>query len=178
MKVLLCEDVEKLGWLGDVVEVKNGYARNYLLPQGLATVPSEENIRALADEKAKRAEQRRLVRAQQEQLAKDVEGAEVVVAAKANEQGHLFGSVSEHAIADNLRKQGFAVTDEMVKLDGHVKETGTRDIVLKIAAELKSIIRVTVVSEDASVSEETSAPAEASVTEEEPVVSEEENSES
>ena len=58
MKVLLCEDVDKLGWLGDVIEVKNGYARNYLLPCGLAIVPTEANLKSLAEEKAKRAGQR------------------------------------------------------------------------------------------------------------------------
>ena len=55
MKVLLCEDIQKLGWLGDIVEVNTGYARNYLLPQGLAIVPSEANLKSLAKEKAKRA---------------------------------------------------------------------------------------------------------------------------
>lgn len=160
MKVLLCEDVEKLGWLGDIVEVKNGYARNYLVPQGLATVPTEENIRLLADEKAKRAEERRLVRAEKEKAAQDVEGAEVVLSAKANEQGHLFGSVAERDIAENLRQQGFAVSDEMVKMDGHIKEIGTREVTLRIAADLNAIIRVVVVSE------------------EQPVAGEEENSQS
>ena len=58
MKVLLVEDVEQLGWLGDIVEVKNGYARNYLLPQGLAQMATDENIKGIAEEKAKRAEER------------------------------------------------------------------------------------------------------------------------
>ena len=151
MKVLLCEDVEKLGWLGDVVEVKNGYARNYLLPQGLAIVPTEDNVRSLGDEKARRAEQRKLARQEKERLIESVQGAEVVLSAKANEQGHLFGSVSEHEIADNLRRQGFAVTDEMVKLDGHIKEVGTRQVVLKAAGDLQAIIQVVVVSEDQAI---------------------------
>ena len=94
MKVLLCEDVEKLGWLGDVVEVKEGYARNYLLPQGLAKVATKVNIKAIADEKAQGVEERKSERMRLEESAKAVEGAEAVVAAKANEQGHLFGSVS------------------------------------------------------------------------------------
>ena len=72
MKVLLCDDVEKLGWLGDVVEVKPGYARNYLLPQGLAKIPTEANIKALAEEKARRAAERKLARNRQEALAKAV----------------------------------------------------------------------------------------------------------
>ena len=103
MKVLLCQDVDKLGFYGDVVEVKDGYARNYLLPCGVATVPSEGKIKSMAAERGKRAEQRKLALVQLEKVVAAVEGAEVVVAAKANEQGHLFGSFHERDIAENLR---------------------------------------------------------------------------
>ena len=151
MKVLLCEDVEELGWFGDVVEVKDGYARNYLLPQGVATVPTETNVKSMAEEKAKRAEFRKLAFEKLEQVASAVEGAEAVVAAKANEQGHLFGSVSERDIAINLREQGFEVSDEMVRLDGHIKEVGTHEVTLKIAAELTAKVSVVVVSQDEKV---------------------------
>jgi len=158
MKVLLCEDVEKLGWLGDIVEVKNGYARNYLIPQGIGVVPSDANIRSLAEEKARRAEARRLVREEKERLVQAIEGAAVVLTAKANEQGHLFGSVTEKDIAEQLRQQGFAVADEMVRMDGHIKEVGTREVVLKAASDLKTIVQVTVTAEDQPVvsGEETS----------------------
>jgi len=152
MKLLLLEDIENLGWLGDVVEVKDGYARNYLLPQGLATVPSQVNIDSLADEKAKRAEARRLEREEKEQVVASVEGAEVVLAAKANELGHLFGSVAERDIADNLRQQGFAVQDAMIQMpNGHIKELGTHDVTLKFAADLNAVVRVVVVSQDETV---------------------------
>ena len=152
MKVLLFEDVEKLGWLGDIVTVKDGYARNYLLPQGLAGVPTEASIKALADEKARRAEQRQLEHKQKEQLAENVAGAEVVLAAKANEQGHLFGSVTERDIAGNLRQQGFSIQDNMVQLPaGHLKELGTHEVTLKLAAELTASIQVVVVSQDETV---------------------------
>ena len=110
MKVLLFEDVENLGWLGDIVTVKDGYARNYLVPQGLAGVPTEANIKLLADEKARRAEQRKLQRQQQEELAEKVTGAEVVVAAKANELGHLFGLNHVADIHDLMDSTGSAST--------------------------------------------------------------------
>lgn len=148
MKLLLCEDVEHLGYLGDIVEVKDGYARNYLIPQGLATVPSEVNIKALAGEKATRAEQRRLVREQLQTAAEKVNGAEAVIAAKANEQGHLFGSVAERDIAENLRAQGYEIADDMVQLYGHIKEVGTHEVTLKIAADLTATVNVVVVSQD------------------------------
>jgi large subunit ribosomal protein L9 len=147
MKVLLCEDIEKLGWLGDVVEVAEGYARNYLLPQRLATPATEANIRAIADEKAKRAEQRKLEGRRLETAMKAVEGAEAVVAAKANELGHLFGSVGAREIAANLREQGFEVTDKIVQLPEHIKEVGTHPVTLKFSAELTTTVNVVVVAE-------------------------------
>jgi large subunit ribosomal protein L9 len=147
MKVLLCEDVKELGWLGDVVEVSTGYARNYLLPQGLATVPTEANLRSLAKEAAKRAEQRKLERDRLEEAAAAAEGAEAVVASKANEQGILFGSVAAGQIAENLRAQGFKVADEMVQLTEHIKQVGTHKVTLKFDKDLMATINVVVVAE-------------------------------
>lgn len=147
MKVLLCEDIQKLGWLGDVVEVNVGYARNYLLPQGLAKVATDASIRAIAGEKAKRAEQRIKDGKQLEDAAKTLEGAEAVVAAKANEQGYLFGSVTERQIAANLREQGFEVADEVVQLPEHIKQVGTHAVTLKFADDLTVTINVVVVPE-------------------------------
>jgi len=160
MKVLLCEDIEKLGWLGDVVEVAEGYARNYLLPQRLATPATEANIRAIADEKAKRAEQRKLEGRRLEAAMKAVEGAEAVVAAKANELGHLFGSVGAREIAANLREQGFEVTDKIVQLPEHIKEVGTHTVTLKFSPELSTTVNVVVVAEQDE-TEEASPEAEA-----------------
>ena len=147
MKVLLCEDIDKLGWLGDVVEVKTGYARNYLLTQGLAKIANEASIRSIAEEKARRAEQRRLDGKRLEEAVKAIEGAEAVVAAKANEQGHLFGSVNERQIAANLREQGFEVRDEIVQLPEHIKEVGTHSVTLKFRDDLTATVNVVVVSE-------------------------------
>ena len=147
MKVLLCEDVKKLGWLGDIVDVPEGYARNYLLPQRLAKVATEGNVKSLAQEKAKRAEQRLQERRHLEKAAQAVNGAEAVVAAKANEQGVLFGSISDSMIAANLRSQGFEVADEIVKLPEHIKELGTHEVTLKFADDVTATVRVVVVPE-------------------------------
>jgi large subunit ribosomal protein L9 len=153
MKVLLCEDIQKLGWLGDVVEVNEGYARNYLLPQKLAKPATEASIRAIGEEKAKRAELRKLEGKRREEAAKAVDGAEAVLAAKANEQGHLFGSVTAHDIAANLRSQGFEVTDEVVQLHEHIKEVGTHDVTLQFGAEAKATVKVVVVPEQSGTPE-------------------------
>lgn len=151
MKVLLCEDVKPLGWLGDVVEVNTGYARNYLLPQGLAKPATEDNLRAIAKEKVSRAEERKLDRKRLEVVAKAVEGAEAVVAAKANEQGVLFGSVSAGQIAANLRQLGFEIADEFVALGEHIKQVGTSQVTLKFAEDLTAAISVVVVPEGVDV---------------------------
>ncbi len=147
MKVLLCEDVSKLGWLGDIVDVTEGYARNYLLPQGLATVATEGNVRSLAKEKGKRAVQRIAEGKRLNKAAEAVAGAEAVLAAKANEQGHLFGSVNEKHIAANLRDQGFEVADSVVKLREHIKEVGIHEVTLKYSDDIKVSVSVVVVAE-------------------------------
>ena len=153
MKVLLCEDIQKLGWLGDVVEVTEGYARNYLLPQRLAKPATEASIRAIAEEKAKRAELRKLDGKRREEASKAVDGAEAVLAAKANEQGHLFGSVTAHDIAANLRSQGFEVTDEIVQLHEHIKQVGTHTVTLQFGSEATATVKVVVVPEQSETPE-------------------------
>jgi len=151
MKVLLTSDVEKLGWLGDIVDVADGFARNYLLRAGLAQQATKENIRAIAAEKERRAQHRRMERTRLEKLAEQVQWAEAVIAAAANEQGHLFGSVGRHAVAENLRTQGFDVPDEVVRLDENIKEVGTHEVALEFAADLTATVKVVVVPEGADI---------------------------
>ena len=151
MKVLLISDVKKLGYLGDVIDVADGYARNFLLPQGLAKAATDNNIKAIAKTKTKRAEERKLERVQIEKVAQAVNGAEAVVAAAANEQGHLFGSVFKHDIAENLRAQGFEVADDVIALDEHIKQVGTFSVNLHFADDLKATVSVVVVPEGADV---------------------------
>ena len=155
MKVLLCEDIRKLGWLGDVVDVTDGYARNYLLPQGLAKVATEGNIRAIAEEKANRAQERVKERKRLEVAAEAVAAAEAVLAAKANEHGVLFGSITEKMIAANLRDQGFEVADEVVKLPEHIKQVGDHEVTLRFAEDVTTTVKVVVVPEQAEGEEQT-----------------------
>lgn len=149
MKVLLCEDIMKLGWLGDVVDVTEGYARNYLLPQGLAKVATEGNMRAIAQEKAQRAELRLKERKHLEVAAAAVDGAEAVLAVKANEHGVLFGSITEKMIGANLREQGFEVADAVVKLSEHIKQVGAHEVTLRFTDDVKATVNVVVVPEQA-----------------------------
>lgn len=148
MKILLLQDIEKLGYIGDVVEVKDGYARNFLIPYGMATVPTDANLKAIAQARAEAAEKRRLAYEKLEELCQRVEGAEAVLSAKANEQGHLFGSIHEKEIAENLQSQGFEIRTDMVQLSEHLREVGTHEVTLKLAPELAAVIKVVIVSED------------------------------
>ncbi len=158
MKVLLCEDIKKLGWFGDVVEVETAYARNYLLPQGLAKTVSKGTVKSIAEEKAKRSEQRIQENKRLEVAAKAVEGAEAVLAAKANEQGHLYGSITAGQIASNLRAQGFEVADDIVVLPEHIRVVGKYAVKLKYTENLTSTVNVVVVAEKQT--EETTEEAE------------------
>lgn len=150
-RVMLCEDIKGLGWLGDVVEVNTGYARNYLLPQGLAKPATEGNLRSIAKDKVRRAEERNLEAEQLKVVAEAVQGAEAVLAAKANEQGVLFGSISAGQIAQNLREQGFEIADEFVELHEHIKNVGTSEVTLKFADDLTATVSVFVVPEGGDV---------------------------
>jgi len=173
MKVLLTSDVNKLGWLGDVVDVAEGYARNFLYPQGLAKPATDANVKVIAKEKAKRAEQRHLEREQLGKAARAVEGAEAVIAAATNEQGHLFGSVFKHEIAENLRAQGFEIADEVVALEEHIKQAGTYSVALRFAEDIKATVSVVVVPEGADVEQFKAAQKEAAKKAEQPAAAEE-----
>lgn len=150
MKVLLCEDIEKLGWYGDIVDVNESYARNYLVPQRLAIIPNEAKIRGMAEEKAKRAEQRQIAIDNLKKAAQSVNNAEAVIAAKANEKGHLFGSVTESQIASNLRQQGYEVADKHIRIDEHIKEVGQHTVKIEFAADITATVKVIVVPEGQS----------------------------
>jgi len=161
MKVLLTNDVRKLGWLGDIVEVTDGYARNFLFPQGLAKAATDANVKAIAKQKAQRSEQRKLERQQLEKVAQAVNGAEVVIAAAANELGHLFGSVAGRDIAENLRAQGFEVRNDVVELAEHIKQVGTYKVDLLFIDDLKATVSVVVVPEGVDAEEFKAAQKEA-----------------
>ena len=146
MKILLVSNVERVGWFGDVVEVADGYARNYLLPQGLGVVANEANVASVAAEAAARAEQRKAASERLEEAVAEVDGAEAVVAARANEKGHLFGSVGASEIAANLAEQGFRVSESEVQLAEHIKKVGNYEVTLKFNSSLTAKVNVVVVA--------------------------------
>ena len=116
MKVLLRQDVSLLGIIGDVVDVRPGFARNYLLPQHLAVEPTDANIKRIDQERKERTKREKARLETLKGVASRLGGASVTIKAKANELGHLFGSVTERHIADALKEEGFEVDPEKITL--------------------------------------------------------------
>jgi len=116
MKVLLRQDVASLGIIGDIVDVKPGYARNYLLPQRLAVEPTDANVKRIDQERKDREKREKERLETLKGVASRLDGASVTIKAKANELGHLFGSVTEKHIADALKDEGFDVEPDKIAL--------------------------------------------------------------
>src|SRR5438034_3576717 len=118
IKLLLKESIKNVGKVGDVVEVSPGYARNYLLPQDLAVQPTPGNIKKVEERRKEIEKQERERRDQQAALLKTLEGVEVTLERRANEQGNLYGAVSATDIAKALQAQGFNIEAADVNLPG------------------------------------------------------------
>ena len=147
MRMLLLQDVRKLGHLGDVVEVSSGYARNYLLPQRLATEPTEENIKAIEDRRRAAAAERALRLKQYTDLVAQLADVSVTIERAANPEGTLYGSVTQKDIAAALQTQGFPILPEHVMLDGHIRTLDNRMVKLEFADEIATEVKVWVVRE-------------------------------
>jgi large subunit ribosomal protein L9 len=145
MELLLKQNVEHLGRIGDVVKVKSGYARNYLLPRGLAVMVTKTNVAEI--ERARAAalveEQQRV--AAMKELAGKLGEASVTIECRANAEGHLFGSVTGAQIAASLRDKGIAIDDKAVRLAAPLKEIGVFDVVVHLHATVEATVKVWVV---------------------------------
>ena len=160
MKVLLTQTIERTGIVGEVIDVSDGFARNYLLPKGLAIQPTEGNIKRLeAARKEYEAKQVQL-RADKEKLAQTLQGVEVTLVRNANDEGHLFGSVSKRDIAEELHKLGHAVDADDVKLDEPLRLINTYTVRVHLAADLHADVKVWIVRDKAEVDAAKTAEAE------------------
>lgn len=172
VELLLLENVSNLGIVGDVVKVKPGYARNYLLPHGLATTPSELAIKRLAARRAEVAAEMAKVRTEHEAMIEKINGFELTVMRSANEQGVLYGGVTQHEIAQALRDEGFTIIeDRHVRIGDQIKRLDSYQIPVVLDKDLKAEIKLWVVSDKPA--EDLEAEAEGEVIEEgDPVVAE------
>ena len=147
IKLLLTTNVANLGIVGDVIQVKPGYARNYLLPGNIATTPTEGNIARLADERKRVEQVMKKLRAEQEQVLEKLQGYELTMLRSANEQGVLFGGVSQHEIAEAMRADGFSVEDRDVRIGEQIKRLDSYDIPIILESDLQTEIKLWVVSD-------------------------------
>jgi large subunit ribosomal protein L9 len=147
MQLVLTEDIPNLGRQGDVVEVKPGYGRNYLLPNGLATVPSEHNLRLLERYKQRVSAAREARIADLRVLAEQLQRTTVTIEANANEEGHLYGSVGAPEIARALKSQNLNLDPEMVRLEGPIRECALYGVKMHLGHDIESEVKVLVVKQ-------------------------------
>lgn len=145
MQLVLTEDVPHLGKQGDLVEVKPGYGRNYLLPNGLATIPTEHNLRLLARYKERVRQAREAKIADLRVLAEQIARTNISIEANANEEGHLYGSVGAVEISRALKAANLNVEPDMVRLEGPIKECALYAVKLHLGYDIETEVKVLVV---------------------------------
>jgi large subunit ribosomal protein L9 len=147
MKLILKETIESLGIIGSEVEVADGYARNYLLPQGKAVIDSPQNRKILEQARAKFELQIAKEKAHAEEMAKRLEGVTCTIAAKVADEGKLYGSITVHDILTNLEAQGIEIEKRMLLMPEAIKTTGTFQVPIRIYKGVEPEITVEVVPE-------------------------------
>ena len=148
MKVILKQDVKGTGKAGEIVKVSDGYARNMLLPKGLATEATDGNVRTLEKQKAQAAEKKAEEKAAAQAMAEKLNAVGVVIKTKAGEGGRIFGSITSKDIADALAQQHKLTVDKKkIQLDNPIKSTGEMSVNVKLYSEVSAQLKVTVVAE-------------------------------
>lgn len=174
MKVILRADVEKLGHLGDIVNVKPGYGRNYLLPQRLASLATPANIRVFELERKKLQARMDALRAAASDIASKLEGVVVTIRMRVGENNKLYGSVTPAMIGDALSAMGIEVDRHRLLLDGVIRTLGEHHVRARLHPDVVPAFTVKIVSEEKHIVEE-EAPAEEAPAEEAPAEAPAEN---
>jgi len=147
MKVILTEDIPKLGKTGDTVEVARGYGRNYLVPQGKALLASSKNVKALEHKRRLLRGKAEMMRKDAEGLAEKIKGITVSVARKVVEEGKLYGSVTVSDLLQALEQRGVVLERKQIKLDEPIKALGEYKVTVKYHADVEAEFTVQVVEE-------------------------------
>ena len=149
MKVILKQDIAKLGFANDLIEVKNGYARNYLIPQGYAIQGTEQNIKILNEVLKQKAHKAEKIKNDAEAIAAQLEGVSLKIGAKTGTSGKIFGSVNAMQVADALKEQANIEIDrKKIIVDGeNIKEIGEYVAIVNLHREVKGEIKFEVVGE-------------------------------
>ncbi len=147
MQVILKEDVTNLGYKDDIVTVKDGYGRNYLIPTGKAVIASESARKVLAEDQKQRAHKLAKIKADAEALAAKINGLTLTIGAKTSSTGVIFGSVNSIQVAEELAKQGFEIDRKIIVIKDTIKEVGTYKAVIKLHREVSAEVTLEVVAE-------------------------------
>ncbi len=147
VELLLTENVEYLGIVGDVVKVKSGYARNFLIPRDFATTPSAEKIAQLAERRAEAEKQVADLRTARMSMIEKLQDFELSLERTCNDSGLLYGSITQKDIADALVEAGFAVQQRDVRLGQTIKRIDAYEIIVRPEADLEAIVKLWVVSD-------------------------------
>lgn len=147
MKVILREDVERVGKVGNLVEVADGYARNFLIPKRLAAEATEKNVRALEHERRLIADKGKKDKKEALEQAKKIGEAAVTIPVKVGEEDRLFGSVTAKDIAEALLREGIQIDKKKIQLESPLKELGQFDIPVKLHHDTVANLKVSIVKE-------------------------------
>jgi large subunit ribosomal protein L9 len=158
MNVILTENVKGLGKIGEIVKVKPGYARNFLVPQGLAVEASDRNLNELEHHKRQLARKAEKLSQEASDVKARIEAIVLSFIHKASEEGKLFGSVTNKEIAESLASQGVEIDRRKILLDQPIKTLGEHEVEIKLNAGVNATIKVNVLSEDAEALVEAETP--------------------
>ena len=147
MKIILKENIPSLGYKDDVVEVKDGYGRNYLIPQGLAIIASDAALKRRAEDQKQRAHKLEKIKADAEAAAAALEGVRLTIGAKTSSKGTIFGSVNAIQIAEALEKLGHLVDRKIIEIKDPVKEVGVYRAILRFHKDVVKDIEFEVIAE-------------------------------
>ena len=147
MEVILKEDIANLGKMGEVVRVRDGYARNYLLPRGLVLTANRKNLKGFEHQKRVISQQRERVVKQAQSLGEKLAAVSLTIPVKTGEEGKLFGSVTNIHIEKALREEGFDVERRKIHLAEPIKTLGDFEVPIRLAADVTATVKVSVVSE-------------------------------
>ena len=148
MEVILKKDFISLGYEGDICKVKNGYARNYLIPRNIAVIKNAANLRTLA-QMQKSLEKKRAKRKMEAEILKGkIVDISVVIPMKVAENGKLYGSVSQQTIVDALKEKEIDINKRDVHMEKHIKELGEFDVEIKLYHSVNAVIKIKVINID------------------------------
>ena len=148
MKVILRTDMENLGQLGDVVAVKPGYARNYLIPKGMAMLATENNMKIFEQQRKKLQEKMDAIRFEAQDLQSKLEQTRLVIPVRVGENEKLYGSVTSAHIADALAEKGLEVDKKKIILENPIRSLGEHNVEIKLHPEVRAEVNVSVVRHD------------------------------